>query len=229
MKMLKSITVLSFLLAGMTFASCGSDDDNNGGDPSTGTEPDTGIYEAVDLGLSVRWASHNVGATKPEETGGYYAWGETEEKENYTKENYSHETDGRTGWDYDISGTEYDVAHVKWGGSWRLPTREECKELWSECTHTRTTQDGVKGMLFTGPNGRSIFLPYSGFMEGDKVWSTYKKMGFYQSGRKNSTDYTKAYGIGFQEYAGENGDGNGYLPGDYWYLYNGRPVRPVTE
>ncbi|MBO4315774.1 MAG: hypothetical protein J5867_07425, partial [Prevotella sp.] len=82
-------------------------------------------HQAVDLGLpsKTKWASCNVGATKPEEYGGYYAWGETEEKEVYDESTYKYyQNDEYVNLGSDISGTEYDVAHVKWGGNWRMPT-----------------------------------------------------------------------------------------------------------
>lgn len=86
--------------------------------------------EVVDMGLGVKWASHNVGATSPEQSGGYFAWGETEEKSNYTFDAYSDP-------DYKlqniISGTQYDVAHVKLGGAWRMPMTAEITELLERC------------------------------------------------------------------------------------------------
>src|SRR5574344_815485 len=121
--------------------------------------------EAIDLGLSVKWASCNVGATTPEGYGGYYAWGETEGKKVYDESTYKY-YDSSTKSYIDIgnkiSGTQYDVAHVKWGGSWRMPTDEEFQELCNKCTSTWTTYKGVYGRKFIGPNGNSIFLPAAG-------------------------------------------------------------------
>ena len=124
-------------------------------------------HEYVDLGLpsGTLWASWNVGATAPEEYGDYYAWGETEEKDFYDIGTYeysdgSYETCHFIG--KDIAGTEYDVAHVKWGGSWRMPTRAQINELLDNCTWDWTTQNGVEGQLVTGPNGNVIFLPAAG-------------------------------------------------------------------
>ena len=114
--------------------------------------------DAIDLGLSVKWASCNIGASSPERTGGYYACGETEVKSNYTWETYKYYANGKyTSIGTSICGTQYDVAHVKWGGQWRMPTLAELKELVNECTWTWTTLNGVKGMKVTGPNGNSIF------------------------------------------------------------------------
>ena len=88
-------------------------------DPTTST--DIALCEAVDLGLpsGTKWASCNLGATKPEECGGYYAWGETDEKDVYTEDTYKYYQNGSyVSLGSDISGTEYDVAHLKWGGNW---------------------------------------------------------------------------------------------------------------
>ena len=123
--------------------------------------------EAIDLGLpsGTKWAPWNVGASKPEDYGGYYAWGETEEKDVYDWSTYIHcdgTFDGNHDIGTDIAGTEYDVAHVKWGGSWQMPTQEQVKELVENCTSEWTTVSGVNGRKFTGPNGNSIFLPSAG-------------------------------------------------------------------
>ena len=137
---------------------------------------------AVDLGLSVKWASCNVGAESPEEYGGYYAWGETEEKTNYSWSTYkwcNGSYDSQTKYCTSSSyGTvdnkttldpEDDVAHVKWGGNWRMPTCAEQDELRDSCTWTWTTVNGVNGYRVTGPNGNSIFLPAAGYRYGEDV------------------------------------------------------------
>ena len=116
-------------------------------------------HEYVDLGLSVKWATCNVGAEKPSDYGDYYAWGEIE-----TKDDYSPETSSTTGKEIsDFSGNpEYDVAAAKWGGTWRMPTADEFTELINNCTMESAEQDGVLGVKVTGPNGNSIFLPLGG-------------------------------------------------------------------
>lgn len=119
-------------------------------------------YRAVDLGLSVKWATCNVGASKPEDYGDYYAWGETTTKSDYSWETYKYRTT--------LTSSD-DVATVKWGSKWRMPTKEEMKELDEDCTWTWTTQNGVKGMKVTGPNGNSIFLPAAGFRYGTELLS----------------------------------------------------------
>lgn len=129
------------------------------------------IVQEVDLGLSVTWAGWNIGASSPEEFGGYYAWGETEEKEVYTYETYVHwidiNGDGRmdsTRYIGDsICGTIYDVATQKWGNGWRMPTNEEFNELKNNCVRNRIIYNGVDGWLYKGPNGNSIFFPLAGF------------------------------------------------------------------
>ena len=118
--------------------------------------------EAVDLGLSVLWASCNVGATSPEEFGDKYAWGETETKDTFTESNYIwYDPYTLTFADLgkDISGTELDVARVKWGGDWRMPTFSELSELMIKCTWTWANINSVNGFKITGQNGNSIFIP----------------------------------------------------------------------
>ena len=145
----------------------------------------TGNYEYVDLGLSVKWASFNVGATAPEECGDYFAWGETETKMNYNEGNYKYSNGSLTTLTKYCTSMEYgkdgftdgmttllpedDVAHVIWGGGWRMPTLAEYKELIDKCSWTWTTQNGVNGYLITrsGYEGRSIFLPAAGFFTKD--------------------------------------------------------------
>ena len=120
-------------------------------------------HEYVDLGLSVKWATCNVGASSPTEYGNYYAWGETTTKSEYTKKNSK--TCGISMGD--ISGnSSYDAARTNWGGSWRLPTKAECQELLDNCKSEWTTVSGVRGRRFTSKkNGRSIFLPAAGYHE----------------------------------------------------------------
>lgn len=121
--------------------------------------------KAVDLGLTVKWASYNVGAESPEQFGDMYAWGETSPKDKYKKENYLYydsNTESYYDIGLDIKGTDYDVAHVKWGGKWRMPTLDELKELKEDCDWEWGQYNGVNGYIVTGPNGNSIFLPSSG-------------------------------------------------------------------
>ena len=125
--------------------------------------------EYVDLGLSVMWATTNLGATEPEDYGDYFAWGETEPKDEYTWENYTLCTTSTTMTKYNATDglttllPEDDAAHVQWGGEWRMATMDEWKELRAYCTWTWESQNGVNGYRIVGPNGNSIFLPASGF------------------------------------------------------------------
>lgn len=194
---------------------------------------DANHVHAVDLGLSVKWACCNVGADVPEGYGGYYAWGETEEKSNYIWSTYKYwsdkDGDGNveekeiTNIGSNISGTSYDVAHVKWGGSWRMPTLDEIKELCNKCFWEWTTVNGVNGQKVTGPNGNSIFLPAAGYRYGKEV--DYRgSYGFYWSGTLGEYYRDDAFhlyfGSGFRDW---------YDYGYYSRLLYGRPVRPVTE
>ncbi|MBQ5856455.1 MAG: hypothetical protein IIW55_04020 [Bacteroidales bacterium] len=113
----------------------------------------------VDLGLSVKWATCNVGASKPEDYGNYYAWGETTTKSSYTESNSK--TYGKKMGDF-AGNSSYDAATANWGGNWRMPTEKEMRELIDKCTWIWTTQNGVKGYNVKGPNGNSIFLPAAG-------------------------------------------------------------------
>lgn len=128
-------------------------------------DPTLTAGEVVDLGLSVYWASCNLGASKPEEYGDYYAWGETSPKANYTESTYSYYNSSTTEYmdiGSEISGTEYDAAHVNLGGDWRMPTKAEMQELINKCTWEWTQIEGVNGYKVTGPSGNSIFLPAAG-------------------------------------------------------------------
>lgn len=140
-------------------------------------------HEAVDLGLSVKWASCNVGANSPEDYGGYYRWGEIKEY-NINSGEYKYFQsielgDGTTVTSPEcwrnivsnISGTSYDVAHVKWGRGWRMPTRDEVDELCEMCSWQWTSINGVNGYKVTGPNGNFIFLPAAGLKIDDDFYS----------------------------------------------------------
>lgn len=132
---------------------------------------DTIVPEAVDLGLSVKWASFNVGATSPEDFGDYFAWGETKPKKNYTWDNYKfgNNTDNLTKYNAQDQLTtllpEDDAVHVNWGNNWRMPTEEEYQELINNITSEWVTDyngTGVSGRLFTAENGNTLFLPAAG-------------------------------------------------------------------
>ena len=131
--------------------------------PETPVQETKGEY--VDLGLSVKWATYNLGASKVSEQGDLFSWGETSTKSKFTWGNYVYANGTSSSVmdiGKDISGTQYDAAKALWGEDWRMPTEEEFNELLEKCSFTSKTIDGVKGGLFTGPNGNSIFIPYAG-------------------------------------------------------------------
>lgn len=159
----------------------------------------------VDLGLSVKWATCNVGANSPEGYGDYFAWGETCPKTNYNIDwsNYFDSVNGSKSnfnkyaknkkTKLDLSD---DAAHVNWGGSWRMPTRAEQDELRTKCIWTWTTQNGVKGRKATGPNGNFIFLPAAGIRLNRSLLES-ESNGNYWSSSLNPNYFYYAYYLGF--------------------------------
>lgn len=160
-------------------------------------------HEWVDLGLGVKWATCNVGASLPSDPGDYFAWGETSPKSEYSWANYSFRETGDAAKNVmfnkynDLSdrGTKDckyqldfsdDAARANWGGTWRMPTHEEQTALVTRCDWTWTTQDGQQGYKVTGKNGNSIFLPAMGYRSNNVSWAkgnnlTAAKAGFYWS------------------------------------------------
>ena len=136
--------------------------------------------EAVDLGLpsGTKWANMNLGATAPEEIGGYFAWGETTPKIRYDYASYIHCDGWHTSYHdigANIGGTQYDAATVNWGTEWRMPTQTQFKELLDYTTRTWTTLNGVAGCLFTSTkegNTNSIFMPAAGYYHYDTDYIT---------------------------------------------------------
>ena len=170
--------------------------------------------DAVDLGLSVKWASFNVGAEKPEDYGDYFAWGETETKSGYDDDYKFREsgefrnikfnkynTDSELG---DVDGRtalepEDDAAHVKWGGSWRMPTKAEWEELRENCTWTWTTIHGVSGYKIQsnkkGYKRRYIFLPAANYCVGQYMnhadYDTDYMSWYWSSTLSDRSDYAE--------------------------------------
>ena len=181
--------------------------------PGTGT---INGHEYVNLGLSVKWATCNVGASSPEDYGDYYAWGETTTKSSYNEGNSS--TYGKSMGSID-GDSIYDVARAKWGGSWRLPTKDEFQELVDRCTWTWTTYEGVNGYKVTGPNGNSIFLPAAGWRYGTSLGNE-GSLGYYWSATPDESGPDGAYYLLFI-------DDDRFT---YWlYRHYGRSVRPVSQ
>ncbi len=192
-------------------------------------------HEYVDLGLSVKWATCNVGANSPEEYGDYFAWGEVEPKTTYNWSTYkycvdnydnltkycSQSSDGNNGFtdNKTVLDPEDDAATANWGGVWRMPTKAEQGELRNNCTWTWTTQNGVNGYKVTGPNGNSIFLPAAGYMnEGTRLRA--RSYGCYWSSSLDTDDPYVACHVNFDsDYV------DWYVNGRYW----GYSVRPVCE
>ena len=197
-------------------------EDENENFPSTAP---AGV-EAVDLGLSVKWASCNVGAESPEEYGDYFAWGETTTKSSYTESNsvtYGlsiSELESRGIIDADGNLTAaYDAATANWGDKWRMPTLDEMKELVNQCTWEWTTQNGVNGYKVTSPNGNSIFLPAAGCRYYTSLDNTGFSGYFWSATSRSLSD--RAYNLYFAS-------------GDYDWDRNyvrssGQAVRPVSE
>ena len=185
------------------------------------TCPDDHHPHAIDLGLpsGTKWACCNVGASSPEQYGGYYAWGETSEKSVYYWDTYAYYNDN-TGFiniGSDIAGTQYDVAHVRMGGSWRMPSHKQQMELMSYCTRQWTQQNGVNGILVTGPSGGQIFLPAAGVRFGDCLYSD-GPYGYYWSSSLNPGSDGHAYDLAFNSGCWD------------WYddlRYDGQSVRAV--
>ena len=165
-------------------------------------------YEYVDLGLSVMWATCNIGADSPEEYGNYYAWGETATKSEYRQDNC-----------YRWGGSDLtfsdDAAYVNWGGNWRIPTKAEFEELRDRCSWDYMKISGTPGFNVTGPNGSSIFLPYAGNKQYDQS-NKVGEAGYYMS--KSSDESYYAYCLYIDA---------GTVEVDSYTLYFGRSVRAV--
>src|SRR5574344_340877 len=181
------------------------------------------VGNMVDLGLSGKWADHNVGATNPEDYGAYFAWGETETKSDYSESTSkwnnvscsSLQSQGVIDSNSNLTAT-YDAATVNWGGNWRMPTKAEQDELRTKCTCTWTTSNGVSGYKVVGPNGNSIFLPAAGDRNGSGLYLV-GSLGYCWS----STAYD--YGAYLMYFSSYGCGWNGSLRRD------GYSVRPVSE
>ena len=190
-------------------------------------------HDWVDLGLSVKWATCNVGATKPEEYGDYFAWGETKPKSEYSSDTYIYcrgkifekllkynktergTKDGKT-----VLDLSDDAARANWGGSWRMPTNAEFQELIDKCTWTWTTVNGKIGYkVVSKSNGNSIFLPAAGYRY-DTSLSHAGSYGYYWSGSLGECYSFNARDLYF------NSDSHSTDYGNRGY---GRSVRPVLR
>lgn len=171
---------------------------------------------AIDLGLSVKWADRNVGASSAFDYGTLYGWGDvngSQKLQNLNK--YPTSTPPKN-----ICGTQYDIARAQWGGKWRMPTIEEIAELRNKCTvKFITTNDNMSGFLLTGPNGNSIFFPLAGIRKGSLVTNR-NKVGYYWSGTLGNGDNRAAEA--FYLY-------NNCEIEQCFFRYYGFSVRPVLD
>ena len=187
-------------------------------------------HEYVDLGLSVKWATMNVGANAPEGYGDYFAWGETKPKDYYDWSTYKWcEGSARTMTKYctkSYFGTvdnktvlemSDDAARANWGGTWRMPTIDEIKELLDNCHWEWTTRNDVNGFKVTGPNGASVFLPAAGYRWHDSLDNS--GYGLYWSSSLYPSLDDDAYYLSFDS-------GGAYWNSNY-YRYGGHSVRAV--
>ncbi len=183
----------------------------------------------VDLGLSVNWATYNIGATLPEEYGEYYAWGAIEPSTTY-------EARECPTWGRDISNeyhignisnnSDFDAATHAWGNDWRTPTKEEFQELIDNCQWEWTydyNYSGVNGYIIRG-NGRSIFLPAGGYYEGNVCIGPNEYCRYWSS--TFDTSYNDIYDV-YRGYRLKCNPAHGKYIDDLgvWYGMNIRPVR----
>ena len=183
--------------------------------------------EYVDLGLSVKWATCNIGTTIPEGYGDYFAWGETEPapNNNYISSNCA--TNGLDNSQLQSQGyiddkgnltAQHDAATANWEGYWRMPTKNEINELLKNCTWTWTTQNDVIGYKVTSKtNGNSIFLPAAGYRDDSSLYRA-GYSGFIWSSSLGADDRSNGCSMSFHfshVYMGAH------------YRYYGLSVRPV--
>lgn len=252
--MKKIFMLLAVALPCLTFTACGDEEDDNTGKPgeeqtgkdetgkdesgkdesgkdesgkddSNGAVAPAGVV-AVDLGLSVKWANMNVGATSAEELGGHYSWGATETLSSYYWDTYKH-CEGVYGTinkynaedkKITLDATD-DAATANWGKNWRTPSKKEYDELLNKCSWTWTEQKGVKGYLVVGPNDNSIFLPAAGFYEKDDHIGA-GRLGYYWLSDLEHDSPNYAIHTYFDD---------GRQSWSYGYRYFGYSVRPVSK
>lgn len=173
------VALLSLLVYCMTMY---SNDSGEGASTTEAVEMSYSIdgYEYVDLGLSVKWATCNIGASSPEDYGDCFMWGDIVPTTGYADDEYSAIMEGSKTKGGVIAKTEYDVAYNLWSNNWRMPTYEEALELTEKCTWDRTELNDINGYCVTGPNGNRLFLPATGMTtnmilnrgEGGYYWTS---------------------------------------------------------
>lgn len=209
-----------------------------GGDDTAYTScPDENHPHAIDLGLpsGTKWACCNVGASTPNGYGSYFAWGEIEEKSVYDFSTYkwcegSYKTltkyNTKSDWgvcdNYITLENSDDVAYMKWGNLWKMPTNEQMKELYNECSVIWTTQKSVNGFNVIGPNGTSIFFPASGYYDNSTSVNQKGKWAYYWTSSVNLDLPGLAHIISMQFTDGETRKSTGAIRREF-----GLSVRPV--
>lgn len=257
---MKKLFCLSLTALMLLSVSCNKDDKPGKG--KYGVDGVTPLPEAVDLGLpsGIKWASFNLGASKPEEYGDYYAWGETEPKSDYSWATYKYANgaydkltkycpkDKTSYWDVADKNPDGevellpsdDVAHVKLGGKWRMPTLNDIKELLALSTNEDYTWEkwalakdangneikdawgnAVRGIRITRKStGATLFLPAAGYCLGTSIGESAGSWGDFWSSSLNTDDPNNAYDLYFDSDESDWGSD---------YRYNGFTVRPVSE
>lgn len=180
-------------------------------------------YKYVDLGLSVKWATMNVGASSESDNGLYFSWANVEGHTKSDGYDFSQSTyDSTSGSSVSVNITVdsgYDAARVNMGGKWRMPTKDEFQELYDNCTWTWTTVNDVNGYMVTSKtNSNSIFLPAAGYCNNTTLYNE-NNQGFYWS--SNFATTSDAYYMKFVN--------NGIGPQYGSHRYNGYSIRAVAE
>lgn len=186
--------------------------------------------ESVDLGLSVKWATCNIGASKPSDSGNYYWWGHTKTAKNYIGQKCIDTPTAAPLPRIKVSANlvpQNDVAHVQWGGSWRMPTKEEALELVNLCSWERVTVDDVVGYKVTGPNGNSIFLPSAGYIGINSIMSPNSCM--YWTSTSSDSKWETTFYTPLVYIINVFNEGSVIKNVTEETRFTGLPVRPVTE
>ena len=183
-------------------------------------------HEYVDLGLSVKWATCNVGATKPEGSGFYFTWGETAPKNSYDIPFFDNTHTKYTTGKKTVLDAEDDAATANWGGTWRMPTAAEIQELMDNCVIDWDIRNGVHGIVLFNKNNANavIFFPQAGYWNGTEH-SEAGRAGLCWSSSLDTEDPSHALILYFKETSGSARTGKV----DSWSREYGIPVRPVTD
>lgn len=188
-------------------------------DKTDSVDTTSSINKCVDLNLpsGTIWATCNIGATKPEEYGDYFAWGETSPKDVYDWNTYkwglSIWDESENSWSYDsllkynsvdslvTLLPEDDAATANWGSDWRMPTADEVNELIDNCEYSWAEVNGVKGVKFTASNGNFIFFPAAGALSDEGDIYPDGTLGCYWSSSLFGIDHNfNAYDLGISEF-----------------------------